>query len=68
MAGEEVPWRNAVWIRAESLVMLIITGFCVEADFKETHAFVISISVNCYLCAGGIKTNTHLFLHCHYSR
>ncbi|XP_074341936.1 uncharacterized protein LOC141679333 [Apium graveolens] len=69
--GDLVPWFKAVWHR------LRITRYAHHqwllchgrlSTLARLHRFGIVNSQQCYLCIHGRETDSHLFVHCTYSR
>lgn len=49
--------------------MLFIIGSSVTGGQKQWHGLlVLAYLLQCFLCAGGLETDQHLFLSCNYSR
>lgn len=69
--GNEVTWYNAVWIKNGINRYVYHNWLLCHGrlyTLMRLHAFGITSSIHCYLCAGGLEDDVHLFLKCSYSR
>lgn len=67
-----VPWCDAVWLKHGTSRYAhhnwLLSHGRLYTLARLHHSFGMDLSVQCFLCINGEETDSHLFLHCPYSR